>query len=881
MLKSPVVITKGLSNEKVEKYQEIYEPITDDAINGNALKGLIEPEPSYDPKSLLKEILRSEERTEKEIWMLCDAFREMKFFRQFISNSDEKERMKALLYVFKKIKYETVGAQRCIIKQGEFSDGKVYIVLSGGLNVLINKDPKKVQALMGGTETPDDDKEKEENQSPATPSTVVSIASPSLLQSPPLTFQQNNLKYTHRPRSSRRKTQSPELGNRTPVSNHSPTVKAESPPPQSKLKKDNSTNIIKKNIVRKEPIFVDQEQLRAYGTVVGQLEKGDHFGEKALFDNHQRSASIITNSLVELLVLDRETFKHVLIGFQKAKSQILDYLSVTLPNLDKVSTKQVLEGLMYVADVREFAFRANLGIEGEPTDQLFLIYEGQCELIKTVIYDNSENVSLATDELKSLYGLKKTKKEDLVILNLERGSFIGEEICFDDKVMLNCTIRVSSERAKIICFPKKLFLFRCPKMIIKGIIKIFAEKKERFTQNLLQKLGKKGVETDYKTLLGIKPVVPITPKTNLLGLNLNLNSGFPSCNIEVMEKQAPEALEQKISPRSRRLMSSTKNKTSTGVQTEILLNTPLTRHSSHKALTTPKTKMTNFKKLKLDDLGNENETLVVSPKSRPLLSARVSPKSEKLAPPKTFLTSMNEVDEKIASKKDESFINNVHNFKINFGKPSKEVERRYKALVHKYTGGTPVKKKRNNSSIFESSTNLADFITRKLRENNFDSIQDEKLVTGGKNGIFENTLESMVELPRSSNNLDLLKSACASPTNSLHWSKSQSKLRLNNLGSFEELASQRISKTLRVQSASSHGFRVPQTARHERQHSHYNLIGSFNSENFNQLLASFSPSMANKFIPRHIRAKTQTLPKDFVNIHVANKNISSLKRPFS
>ncbi len=870
--KSPVIITKGLSNKKIGKDQEI------DAINVNTIKDLIEPESPYDPKTLLKEILRGEERTEQEIWMLYDAFKEMKFFRQFIISSDEKERMKALLYVFKKIKYERVGAQRCIIRQGEFSDGKVYIVLSGELKVLINKDPKKVKALIEKTEEADtEDKEKEDTESPATPSTVVSIASPTLLQSPPVTVAQNTLKYTHRPRSSRRKTQSPELGNRTPVLSHSPTLRVESPAPQSKLKKENPTSKIKKkNKIRTEPIFVAQEELKAYGIMVGQLEKGDHFGERALFNNHQRSASIITNSLVELLVLDRETFRHVMVGFQKAKSQILDYLSVTLPNLDKVLTKQVLEGLMYVADVRDFAFRTNLGIEGEPADQLYLIYEGQCELIKTVIYDNSENVSLATEELKSLYGLKKTKKEDLVILNLERGSFIGEEICFDDKVMLNCTIRVSSERAKIICFPKNLFLFRCPKMIIKGITKIFAEKKERFTQSLLQKLGKKGVEADYKTLLGIKPVVPITPKNNFVGLNLNnLNSGF-----EAMEPL--EALEQKISPRSRRIMSSTtRNKTTTttiSTTTDLLVSPPLTRNSSHKALTTPKMKITNFKKLNLDDL--ENETLV-SPKSRPLLSARVSPKNEKLVvvQPKTFMTSMNEVDEKIPSKKDESFINNVHNFKINFGKPSKEVERRYKALVHKYTGGTPIKKKRNNSSIFESSINLADFITRKLRENNFDSIQDEKVVTGGR---FESTLESMVELPRSSNNLDLLKSACVSPTNSLHLSKSQSKPKPNNnnnLGSFEELTSQRISKTPRVQSASSNGFRMPQTARHERQHSHYNLIGSFNSENFNQLLAGFSPNINNKFIPRHVRAKTQILPKDFVNIHVANRNVYSLKRP--
>ena len=237
MLKATVVITNGLANGEVGKDQGIHET------------ELIEPEPSYDPKALLKEILRSEERTEKEVWMLYDAFREMKFFRQFINNSDEKERIKALLYVFKKIKYETVGAQRCIIRQGEFSDGKVYIVLSGELNVLINRDPKKVEALAERSEAPDDEQEKEENQSPATPSTVVSIASPTLLQPPPVTVPQNNLRYTHRPRSSRRKPRSPELVNRTPVFSHSPILKADSPPPQCKLVKTHSTNKIKKKVL--------------------------------------------------------------------------------------------------------------------------------------------------------------------------------------------------------------------------------------------------------------------------------------------------------------------------------------------------------------------------------------------------------------------------------------------------------------------------------------------------------------------------------------------------------------------------------------------------------------------------------------------------------
>jgi len=891
IFKSPMVIV-----DRRLKVGEMKELERRDTLNESLTKvaGSLEPdqrlpselEPLFDPRVHLKEILKSEQRNDRDIWTLYDAFKEIKFFRQFISNSDEKERIKALFYVFKKIKYETLGAQRCIIRQGEFSDGKVYIVLSGELNVLINKDPKKAQALLERAETPLDEKEKEESQSPMTPS---SVTTPSVIQSPAVS--QSILKHHQRPRSSRRKTQSPELGNRTPIIPQSQTVKIEAPPV---MKRGGSLKKFKKNVARKEAIFVDQEQLADYGSIVGQLQKGDHFGEKALFDKHQRSASIISNSVVELLVLDRETFTHVLAGFQKAKSVIFEYLSVTLPNLEKVLTKQVLESLMYVADVREFAFRTNLGIEGKPADQLYLIYEGQCELIKTVIYDKSENVTLATDELKSLYGLKKTRKEDLVVLNIERGSFIGEEICFDEKTMLNWTIRVSSERAKIICFPKKLFLFRCPKMILKGIIKIFSEKKERFTQNLLQKLGKKGVETDYKSLLGIKPVVPVTPRMNLLISSLSLNSGFPP-DIEIIpqEKQPSEVLkttasiEQKTSPRSKRIISSAKNK-STVALTERSFSPgqsrPLTRNNSQTGL------KPNFKKLKLDDYGSENNT-VSSPKSRPLLSARVSPKNQSQGQVWTFYTSMNnEFDstlttnqnDKIVPKiplKDEKFINNVNNFKINFGKSSKEVERRYKALVHKYTSPPINKKKKRSGSIFEGSVNLADFITKKLRDNNFDSIQDPN------NCIYESTLGSMVEIPptrgsTASFNLDMLKSCGASPTNSVQLSRMQSAANLRqNLGSFEEfVASQKISKTPRIQSASTQVSRMPQSSRHIKQAS----IGTFNFEDFTYPLTNLSPRMNNNsFIPRHIRAKTQVLPKDFVNIHVTNRKMSTLKKPLS
>jgi len=317
---------------------------------------------------------------------------------------------------------------------------------------------------------------------------------------------------------------------------------------------------------------------------------------------------------------------------------------------------------------------------------------------------------------------------------------------------------------------------------------------------------------------------------------------------------------------------------------------PLTRDNSQNGL------KPSFKKLGLDDYISENNTgtgnPVSSPKSRPLLSARVSPKNQSQGQVWTFYTSMNNEfesssvvnqNDKIVSKvplKDEKFINDVNNFKINFGKNSKEVERRYKALVHKYTSPPISKKKKRSGSIFESSVNLADFITKKLRDNNFDSIQDPN------NCVYESTLGSMVEIPSTkgptaSLNLDMFKSCGASPTNSVQLSRMQSASNLRqNLGSFGEFmtATQKTSKTPRIQSASTQISRIPQSARHIKQAS----IGTFNFEDFTYPLTNLSPRMNNtSFIPRHIRAKTQVLPKDFVNIHVANRNMSALKKPLS
>ena len=527
------------------------------------------PSPRTNPQQQLRHILESTNRTDEEAWLVYDNLKHLKFFGQFMKQNNEDNSEDNFLYICKKLSYEVHPAGSVIMMQGDYSNGKVYIVLTGELNIFIQGLPAKASSIPQTTQpvvqsvnqqTVNNSKEVtsktvsivfDEGNTMETPEGKKSImpgnglnllgnpetlakkhvkreskmplAPPPILDSRILDEDHGNttnwglslhhIESSDKPGASKLKgnkpdTLRPSLNFMTLPSErdsaHPPVYRPDSrgigkigagdaSPSLSEIR-ETPKNSGKKNgnigfdSFENEKIITQAQQQISYGTLVNKISEGSYFGEKALFSSGKRNATIITSTKTELLALNREDFKSVQGEFTKSRLLTIQFLRDIFPNIASVHTPSLLENLIYNCEIKTFPYKKAITLEGEPGEEFYVVFEGQCEFSKTVIYDNSSNLSFPTTENKQLFGLTRTKKETIVTSMVERGTFIGEEMLFNAKSVYEYTVRATSEKVRLVSFKKSKFFFRCPKKILEGLRDIYTAKKERNSHTLQDKL---------------------------------------------------------------------------------------------------------------------------------------------------------------------------------------------------------------------------------------------------------------------------------------------------------------------------------------------------------------------------------------------------------
>ena len=711
----------------------------------------------------LTEILNKENRTDKEAWFVYSKFKSHKFFNQLMSGSEEKEVFEAATYICKKIKYIDCERGTVVMKQGDYSDGKVYIALSGELLIIVDmsKNGLKANAAEGsddGAEENENNKSKEGSASP----NKTNIGSPQLPRS-----------------SSTQETSSATLKNRlsnkpaTAVLSSSNNLMRQSTKPgvtlsktiefienqkqeeKEKQQQQHGSISSKNSIIFRPTISSTGEQTspfkrsrtlkpkveeplntEQYGVVVNKLFGGTYFGERAVAKKHKRNATIMASTKVELLTIDQEDFQYVQNEFNKTKKQVLAFLGIAFPNLDKIDSPSFVENLSYKCDLKNPLYHHRIIEEGRNGEEFFLVFEGKCELIKTIIYDKSDNLSSNMAETKSLYGLRKTGKEEIVIMTIEKGTFFGDEILFSSDTTYEYSVRICSEKAKLLSFKKAKFLYKCPKQIVKGLNDLYTKKKDRIRKILMSRLEKKGAIMTAENLEEIRPVVAFPKKQSTYGPDLHQKRILP----KPWYNQS-ETLQETTS------LSPLKSRRD-GDDSDVRGHTALSKLRRMESIRSPKNLLINdlstLQDVSTQKLGLSRQftegNLMSQTQSKHFRSATPSQlRSGQGSPVRGFpypyprinqsnprgsvggelekpRGNKNDGAERIESKED-AYINNVNNFKADFGRKDKTVEKKYWSLKVKH-GLIRVGSQVNISEV-NKEVNLADFVTIKLKEKRF------------------------------------------------------------------------------------------------------------------------------------------------------------------
>ena len=206
-----------------------------------------------------------------------------------------------------------------------------------------------------------------------------------------------------------------------------------------------------------------------YGYVKETIRKGGHFGEAALKSNQPREESMIAATNCELLVLDVEDYEYLLTRFEKSNTQLLNFLLDYIPGLeDAINMKKIINPESYFHE-ELYQLHHQITTEGKQGEHIYLLYEGVCQIVKTVKGQEKDQ------------GLKKTysSTDDVVICIIKPGVFVGEEILFNEESKYEYTVKAATNNVKLLAIRAQTFEECMPKMAYGSLEAIFENKKQK------------------------------------------------------------------------------------------------------------------------------------------------------------------------------------------------------------------------------------------------------------------------------------------------------------------------------------------------------------------------------------------------------------------
>jgi CRP-like cAMP-binding protein len=478
-----------------------------------------------DPKTVTQKLetaLKSNTKSEFEARMLYDHIKDFLFFQTFNQrNKDSHFEIQAFVNICKKMKYESYPAGTVIFKEGDQPNGKMYIVYEGEIAIVIKEQDFYERQMK---------EEQEKKEFEMQPEYQIAKAGVEKAQKTFLTLMDNVAKSqrpSSRPKitvedtsKSIEKSMSIERSESKILnsSEHksSPIADSVDSPPVERHRKSKWTVIRESSkmlsnpgrlsvprqergsVVDKMPITVSRalnnslnstrkrstsgsrerkrkkeyddmlvhSMIKMHGTLKDTVSRGQFFGELALFDDTKRSATVITKTDCELLCIEKEDFSTIRSSFDRKKRIIQRFMTKYFPDLENNNTFSIIQGLMYLLEEKSFDLGANLAREGEIGKKFYIIYEGACEISKSIRVDQSCFMDSNIYRIKNYLRVGPVQKVDLPICKSEIGVFLSDELLFNKDSIYQFSVKTTTPKTVLFVIDRDKFLKRFPLSVL-------------------------------------------------------------------------------------------------------------------------------------------------------------------------------------------------------------------------------------------------------------------------------------------------------------------------------------------------------------------------------------------------------------------------------
>ncbi|EAR94181.2 hypothetical protein TTHERM_00522480 (macronuclear) [Tetrahymena thermophila SB210] len=433
-------------------------------------------------------------------------FSNLNFFSKLMDSFGQEHKDLVVSSIWRTIRFQKFKQNEVVFKEGDKSNGKMFVIISGEVCVAIKKKINVFEEENKKQQKEEQEKRKQTDESQKSIDQNISkelIANITIEDNDDLDNDQNNQEDDE---SSSIK--SPALQHlRTKILHKNSSIMS------NKLNKSISSpkaSTIKSKIKRDMSICIDISQL---GDVVAKLGTGFSFGEKAIMEEGGiRMASIYANQDTEALVIMREDFLFIKKMIEQAKRDKIFLIKQTIPGISNVSSWQILEQLAYVFQEQKFLKNDYLSIQGEATNTIYILVNGKLEISSQVQLEiedpnqkymtkfnknisppidqkqlsNNSN-SLSTDKVDSKQMVFKESIE-LKICDIDTPQFVCEDILTQKYQQYN--VKVVSSKALCYVITKKLFQQKFPRESVEMVKQMFQNKLKRRQEMINQQIFK-------------------------------------------------------------------------------------------------------------------------------------------------------------------------------------------------------------------------------------------------------------------------------------------------------------------------------------------------------------------------------------------------------
>lgn len=251
----------------------------------------------------------------------------------------------------------------------------------------------------------------------------------------------------------------------------------------------------RKSSEEEESMLSLEELIRKYGKLENKIEKGAFFGERALFMNNPRAATIITNTECEFLVMNQRDFNFVSDNFDSKRKQRIKFMMDYIPDIENINAYEAVERILYVLQEKTYERGSLITNEGDAGEYIHIICDGTCDMLKNI------KIEEAADK-DNLGGLKRLAKgncpqeHQITVCKIQRGVFIGEELLYDHRNKYSFSVKVTSAFAKVYSIHRANYFSKLSGTVQTEIQKIFNSKVMKYA-SLIRDL----VSTKYPDML--------------------------------------------------------------------------------------------------------------------------------------------------------------------------------------------------------------------------------------------------------------------------------------------------------------------------------------------------------------------------------------------